>query len=175
MGFLKTLFTRNDDNADWRNLSALPSEIVSKEELDALQKEVVSELEQVQKTVTDQTGEQAVAKPQTLFYYHKYIDAKFNKGNFNIDTYFAHKQNVIDHKYAEGLGDIKAQFTGYQELINEINEVDQRLRRKIKHLDPASNVSFEEASTYDDAAEILAQINQLPEEINWDNLEGVTR
>lgn len=163
---------RDDDaNANWRDLNALPREIVSKKELDKLQKEVVEELAHLQNDTTKQIEEHPTAKPQTLYYYHKYIDAKFNKGDFDIDTYFTQKQNIIDQKYAEGLGDIKSEFTGYKELIDEIREVDQRLRRKINKLDPTSNIDLEAIGTYDDSIELLRQINELPEEINWNNLK----
>lgn len=161
----------DDVNADWRDLNALPKEVVSKKELDSLQKEVVEELEHLQSDTVKQMSEKPTAKPQTLYYYHKYIDAKFNKGDFDIDTYFTKKQNIIDQKYAEGLGDIKAEFTGYKELLNEIQEVDQRLRRKINKLDPNSNIDLEAIGTYDDSAKLLEQINELPEEINWNSFE----
>ena len=111
------------------------------------------------------------AQPQTLFYYHKYIDAKFSKSDFDVDAYFIKKQNIIDKKYAKGLGDLKAEFTGYKELLNQIHEVDQRLRRKINKLDPRSNLDLNAPDTYDDSAKLLAEIEQLPEEINWNNLQ----
>ena len=163
-----------DANADWRDLNSLPKEAVSKKELDALQDEVVEELERLQNDAIEQAGETPSAKPQTLYYYHKYIDAKFNKSDFDIDTYFTKKQNIIDQKYAEGLGDVKSEFTDYKELLNEINEVDQRLRRKINKLDPNSNIDLNAVGTYDDSAEFLEKINSIQEEINWNNLEEET-
>jgi len=160
---------RKDDDADsdWRDLNSLPKEAVSKKELDALQKEVVEELEKLQEEAIQKAGETSSAKPQTLYYYHKYIDAKFNKGDFDIDTYFTRKQNIIDQKYAEGLGDIKSEFTSYNELLDEIREVDQRLRRKINKLDPTSNIDIDAVGTYDDTESLLSQINELSAGINW--------
>lgn len=156
-----------DERADWREISALPKDVVSKKELDALQEEVVDELESLQ------SGEnnQGIAKPQTLFYFHKYIDAKFNKNDFDIDTYFTKKQNIVDQKYAEGIGDVKAEFTGYKELIDEIKEVDRRLRKKVNKLDPTSRVDEEALPTYDDSELLQKQILELPEDIEWVKLE----
>ena len=162
---------REDISDDWRDLDALPKEIVSKKELDNLQKEVVDELENLQSDTVQQMSEKPTAKPQTLYYYHKYIDAKFNKGDFDIDTYFCQKQNIIDSKYAEGLGDVESEFTGYKELLDEIKEVDQRLRQKINKLDPNSKIDLEAVGTYDDSAKLLEQINALPREINWSSFE----
>lgn len=160
-----------DLESDWRDLNSLPKEAVSKKELDSLQKEVVEELKQLQEEAIAESGETSSAKPQTLYYYHKYIDAKFNKEDFDIDTYFTKKQNIIDQKYAEGLGDVKSEFTGYKELLTEIKEVDQRLRRKINKLDPSSNIDLEAAGTYDDSETLWSQINELSAGINWNNLE----
>lgn len=160
-----------DADSDWRDLNSLPKEAVSKKELDALQKEVVEELRQLQDEAISEAGETSTAKPQTLYYYHKYIDAKFNKEDFDIDTYFTKKQNIIDQKYAEGLGDVKSEFTGYKELLVEIREVDQRLRRKINKLDPSSNIDLESIGTYDDSEMLLEQINELSAGINWNIFE----
>ena len=156
-----------DIESDWRDLDALPREAVSKSELDTLQKEVVDELERLQADTIAQAGESSIAKPQTLFYYHKYIDTKFNKSDFDIDTYFSKKQNIVDRKYAEGLGDVEAEFTGYKELISEIHKVDQRLRRKVNKLDPNSQVDLDAPGTYDDSVELLNQINDIPKELDW--------
>lgn len=156
-----------DELADWREVSALPKDVVSKKELDTLQKEVVGELESLQ----NEENAQGIAKPQTLFYFHKYIDAKFNKSDFDIDTYFAKKQNIVDQKYAEGIGDLKAEFTGYKELIDEIKEVDRRLRKKVNKLDPTSRVDEDALPTYDDSELLQKQISELPEDIEWIKLE----
>lgn len=160
-----------DEESDWRDLNSLPKEAVSKKELDALQNEVIEELGHLQEEAIRESGETSTAKPQTLYYYHKYIDAKFSKEDFDIDTYFTRKQNIIDQKYAEGLGDVKSEFTGYKELLVEIREVDQRLRRKINKLDPSSNIDLGTIGTYDDSEILLNQINELSAGINWDNFK----
>ncbi len=173
MKFFNFFTRKKDEDADydWRDLDALPKEIVSEKELDAMQDEVVKKLTNLEQDTIKQAGDIPTAKPQALFYCHKYIDAKFNKEYFDIDTYFSRKQNIVDQKYAEGLGDIKAEFTGYRELIEEIKEVDWRLRKKINKLDPSSNVNLDVAGTYDDSEALLEQINELPAGINWNNFE----
>ena len=161
----------DETDNEWRDLDTLPKEVISKAELDRLQKEVIDELEKLQTETVIKSDAVSSAQPQTLFYYHKYIDAKFSKSDFDVDAYFIKKQNIIDKKYAKGLGDLKAEFTGYKELLNQIHEVDQRLRRKINKLDPRSNLDLNAPDTYDDSAKLLAEIEQLPEEINWNNLQ----
>lgn len=159
---------QNEETVDWRDLDALPTEIVSKEELDNLQNEVVSEIESIQKEAILESSATDTQKPQSLYYYHKYIDAKFNKGDFDVDTYFIKKQNLIDRKYAEGISDLKDEFTGYRELIERIKEVDQRLRRKVNKLDPASNKDLETVGIYDDTEKMTELVNSIPETIDWE-------
>lgn len=157
-----------DIESDWRDLNALPHEVVSKKELDALQKEVIDELEKLQADTLSGYGENNVEKPQTLYYYHKYIDSKFNKEDFDVDTYFTGKQNIIDQKYAEGLGDVRAEYVIYKDTLAEIQEIDRRLRRKTNKLDPTSNIDLDATGSYDDSEDLLSQINEIPKEIDWD-------
>ena len=166
------LFRRKKDENDisWRDLDALPTEIVSKSELDSIQSEVVSEIESIQREAIIESSATDTQKPQSLFYYHKYIDAKFNKGDFDVDTYFTKKQNLVDRKYAEGLSELKDEYTGYKELIEEIREIDQRLRRKINKLDPASSKDLETVGTYDDTTKMTELINSIPENIDWEEV-----
>ena len=165
----------NNSNADWRDLDALPKEVISKSELDNLQKEVVSELGSLQAETISQAEGNMSAQPQALYYYHKYIDAKFDKSDFDVDTYFIKKQNIIDQKYAEGLGDLRGDFTGYKELLDQIHEVDKRLRRKVNKLDPDAKIDVNAPGTYDDSAALLAQIEKLPEEIDWKSLREANK
>ena len=168
---LVRLGIRNKDKNDWRNTDLLPQEVLTKKELDDLQKEVLDELDKLQVSTIQRFGATDTDKPQTLFYYHKYIDSKFNKNEFDVETFYAKKQDVIDKKYAEGLGDVNAEFTGYKELIEEIKEVDQRLRRKTNKLDPESNIDIDLRCLYDDSERIEAQIKNFSNEIDWAKLE----
>lgn len=160
-----------DDELDWRSLDALPTEIVSKSDLDSLQKEVVAEIDQIQREAITHSNATGTQKPQSLFYYHKYIDSKFNKGDFDIDTYFTRKQNIIDRRYAEGVSELREEFTGYKELIEKIREVDSRLRMKTNKLDPTSNKDLETAGVYDDSEVIERLVNSIPEDLDWDSFE----
>lgn len=164
---------RKSEEQDWRDLDALPNEVISKEELDSLQKEAIQELERLQDETIQKTPDaDQTAKPQTLFYCRKYINAKFNKNNLSIDNYYAKKQNVIDGLYAEGLGELEAEFTDYKDLIEQIREVEHRMRRKAKILDPKTHFSSDEARIYDDSAKLAKEISELPCEINWDSFKG---
>lgn len=162
---------RKKDKNDWRNTDLLPQEVLTKKELDDLQKEVLDELDKLQVSTIERFGATDSDKPQTLFYYHKYIDSKFNKNEFDVETFYAKKQDIIDKKYAEGLGDVNAEFTGYKELIEEIKEVDQRLRRKTNKLDPESNIDIDLKCLYDDSDRIEEQIKNFSNEIDWAKLE----
>ena len=163
---------RKADKNDWRNTDLLPQEVLTKKELDSLQQEVLNELNSLQVATIERFGATDSDKPQTLFYYHKYIDSKFNKNEFDVDTFYAKKQDVIDRKYAEGLGDVNSEFTGYKELIEEIKEVDQRLRRKTNKLDPESNIDIDLKCLYDDSERIEEQIKKFTNEIDWASLEA---
>lgn len=163
---------RKVDKNDWRNTDLLPQEVLTKKELDSLQQEVLNELNSLQVATIERFGATDSDKPQTLFYYHKYIDSKFNKNEFDVDTFYAKKQDVIDRKYAEGLGDVNSEFTGYKELIEEIKEVDQRLRRKTNKLDPESNIDIDLKCLYDDSERIEEQIKKFTNEIDWASLEA---
>lgn len=176
MGFINKLLVwlgiKEDDSDNWRNTDLLPQEVLTKKELDALQQEVLNELNSLQVSTIERFGATDSDKPQTLFYYHKYIDSKFNKNEFDVDTFYAKKQDIIDKKYAEGLGDVNSEFTGYKELIEEIKEVDQRLRRKTNKLDPESNIDIDLKCLYDDSDRIEEQIKGFANEIDWVGLEA---
>ncbi len=169
---LVKLRIRKVSRNDWRNTDLLPQEVISKKELDDLQAEVINELNALQASTIQRFGATDSDKPQTLYYYHKYIDAKFNKNDFDVETFYAKKQDIIDRKYAEGLGDVNAEFTGYKELIEEIKEVDQRLRRKTNKLDPDSNVDVDLKCLYDDSEKIEEQIRALSNGVDWASLEA---
>lgn len=162
----------DEEEVDWRDISALPREVVSKKELDTLQDEVVNELDKLQRETIAEVGSNSAAKPQALFYCHKYIDSKFNKKDFDIDTYFVKKQNIIDQKYAEGVGDLKAELTGYKELIDRIKEIDKRLRKKINKLDPTSCVDENSIPSYDDSDYLIGLVDDISEGVDWKGLEG---
>ena len=157
---LFSIFSRKkEDSPDWRKPNAIPKEVLTKEELDDLEHQVIAELR-----------ENDTLHPQALFYIHKYIDAKFDKRDFDIDTAYAKKQNIIDELYAEGISDIYSSFTGYKGLVGEITAAHNDLERIAKKLD----VDSTEASTqeYDDTDEILREINALPTSLNWNIKEG---
>ncbi len=156
---------------DWRNLNALPKEVLSDRALNRMERKVVKELKKIQDQEIDKNHLPHSAKPQALYYYHKYIDAKFSKRNFDVDTLFSQKQGIIDQKYAEGLGELHNEITGYRELIEEIREAEKRMRRRMNILDPESNLDVEANGTYDDSAELLDQVQALPRELRWRNLQ----
>ena len=70
------------------------------------------------------------------------------------------------------MGDVNSEFTGYKELIEEIKEVDQRLRRKTNKLDPDSNIDINLKCLYDDSEKIEKLIDGFSNEIDWASLEG---
>lgn len=156
---------------DWRNLNALPKEVLSNRKLNQMEKKVVRELKKIQDQEIDKHHLPHSAKPQALYYYHKYIDAKFSKRNFDVDTLFNQKQSIIDQKYAEGLGELHDEITGYRELIAEIREAEKRMHRRMSVLDPDSSLDTNNDGTYDDSDDLLDQIQALPREINWKNLQ----
>ncbi len=155
---------------DWRDLRVLPKEIIPKRRLDKMEKTVVDDLKKIQDEEVTQHHLPSSAKPQALFYYHKYIDAKFNKWNFDIDRLFSDKQNIIDEMYAQGLGELNIELVNYQKQIKELKEAEQRMCRKLMMVDPEAESSLELSETYNDADELVRQILSLPHELNWKKL-----
>ena len=153
---LFNIFHKKDESPDWKKPEAIPKEILSKKELDDLERQVILELEQ-----------NDTLHPHALFYIHKYIDAKFDKRDFDIDTAFTKKQNIIDELYAEGLSDIYSSFTGYKCLLEEISAARKNLERIIKNLDE-DNVEIS-TNEHDDTEELLAEVNSLPKSLAWDS------
>ena len=158
---------KNKTAHGWRNLDALPGRVITKAELDGLQKEVVDEIDRVLEEAVAKAGVAQDAKPQTLFYCHKYIDSKFNKSDFDIDSYYIEKQNLIDAMYSEGLGELESEYTGYASLLAKIREVEQRLNRKTNVLDPESELDEQNDTAYDDSESLRLAIAELPRELNW--------
>ncbi|MBR3052149.1 hypothetical protein IKG60_00825 [Candidatus Saccharibacteria bacterium] len=168
MGLLKE--RNNNDKAkkhDWRNFDTLPSKVITKSELDQLQKEVVDEIETTLDGAIAKSGVNNDAKPQALFYCHKYIDSKFNKNNFDIDSYYHAKQNLIDQMYAEGLGEVEAELNEYSALVERTRAVEQRMRRKENVLDPESSLDETGSTICDDSEELRTRIADLPRILNW--------
>lgn len=159
MGIFNFFHKKKDESPDWRKPEAIPKEVLSKKELDDLEHQVIAELR-----------ENDTLHPQALFYIHKYIDAKFNKRDFDVDTAYAKKQNVIDELYAEGLSDIYSSFTGYKGLVDEITAARENLERIAKSLD-MDNAEVD-TREYDDTEEIFKEIESLPTSLNWSTKKG---
>lgn len=153
------LFGKKDDLSDWMRPEGVPTEVLSKRELDALENRVVHELDK-----------NNVLQPQALFYVHKYIDAKFNKKDFDVETAYANKQSIIDQMYAEGLSEIYSSFTGYKGLVDEISVARENFERIAKRLD-AENIGIN-AEEFDDTEEIRKEIEALPTSLAWGSKKG---
>lgn len=139
---------------DWRKPDAIPKEVISKAELDAMEKASIVEIEK-----------NDAFTPQSLYYIHKYIDAKFSKNDFDVDTAFSKKQNIIDELYADGLSDIYSAYTGYCMLIEKMDTLSNRIVRLSKKMD----IETPEIVTkeYDDSQGLFNEINALPVKIDW--------
>ena len=166
MGLLKKK-ENETKKQDWRNFDALPNKVITKSELDQLQKEVVYEIESALDGAIAKSGVNNDAKPQALFYCHKYIDAKFNKNNFDINSYYHAKQNLIDQMYAEGLGEVEAELDEYDALVEMTRTVERRMRRKENDLDPESALDEADSTVHDDSEELRAEIINLPRMLIW--------
>lgn len=161
------------EECDWRDLNVLPQEAVTKAELDALQDEVVGEVNEMQTEFLQQKmlgDPELMVKPQSLYYFHKYIDAKFNKKNFDFDRYFLAKQNLVDRKYAEGLGELHSEIATYHDLLQRADELKKRLQKKIDLLDPETEVKIADIAR-ENEANFGDELQKLPTQINWRKIE----
>ena len=166
MGLLNKKLNNTKEH-DWRNFDTLPSKVITKSELDQLQKEVVDEIENTLDGAIAKSDTSNDVKPQALFYCHKYIDSKFNKNDFDIDSYYHAKQNLIDQMYAEGLGEVEAELNEYSSLIERTRAVEQRMRRKENVLDPESALDETESTICDDTEKLYAEVANLPHILDW--------
>lgn len=153
---IRKFIKKEDISTDWRNPKAT-LEVISKQELDSLQKETINDL-----------SSEGVIDPKALFYIHKYIDSKFSKKDFNVEDRFINKANKLDQLYAEGRAEIYAEYTGYEELMERAREADMRLRRAIVALDPETTVPTDECKLYDDSELLKAQFEKLTDKLTWE-------
>lgn len=161
------------EECDWRDLNVLPHEAVTKAELDALQNEVVCEVNEMQTEFLQKKmlgTPELMVKPQSLYYFHKYIDAKFNKKNFDFDRYFLAKQNLVDRKYAEGLGELHSEIASYHDLLQRADELKKRLQKKINLLDPEAEVKIEDVVRENEIS-FRDGLQKIPTQINWRKIE----
>lgn len=139
----------------WR-MPTTALEVVSKAELDEMQQETIEDLQK-----------EGVLNPKALFYLYKYIDAKFNKKDFNVEDRFIAKANMLDQFYSEGMAEVYADFTDYEELVKRTIEANLCLRRAIVALDPEADVDTAQSNIKNDAKELEASYNQLSKQLNW--------
>ncbi len=159
------------ESDDWRRLDALPQEIITEHELNQMQDKVTHELSMIQKESEERISSHHDHKPQALFYFHKYIDSKFNKSNAAINAFFYRKQNIIDQKYAEGLGEVKAEIIEYNQKLAQVHEAELRLQQKLSLIDPTQEINLQPNHKYDDS-KLIQEAEELPTHLNWLQYEG---
>ena len=144
------------DVENWRTPTTV-LEVISKQELDSLQEEAISDL---------QTA--GVLKPEALRYIRQYIDAKFDENDFDVDGRFVTKANLLDQFYSEGKAEVYSAFTDYKSQVARTIEADKRLRRAIVALDPETVIDTEISTVENDYTELKERYNQLPNKLNWE-------
>ena len=150
------IFKRDMEEDSWRTpKTAL--EVISKAELDGMQRETISDLQA-----------EGVLDPKALFYIYKYIDAKFDKKDFNVEDRFIAKANKLDQFYSEGRAEVYAEFSGYKTLFDLTKDADRRLRSAIIALDPETELKASDCRVEDDYDSLKSSYNKLPTLLNWE-------
>lgn len=150
--FVKKFFL---DEEDWHNPKYILRVIDEKE------------LRKIRKTILKDLKKEEVVNPKALYYLRKYIDASFNKKTVNIEGRFIEKQNILEQLYATGKAEVYEAIAEYYDVLREIREADERLKKAVIALEPNSNRVLNKEVVYEDDSEFNERFNKLPEQLDW--------
>lgn len=150
--FVKNFFP---DEEDWHNPKYILRVIDEKE------------LRKIRKTILKDLKKEEVVNPKALYYLRKYIDASFNKKTVNIEGRFIEKQNILEQLYATGKAEVYEAIAEYYDVLREIREADERLKKAVIALEPNSNRVLNKEVVYEDDSEFNERFNKLPEQLDW--------
>ena len=113
--FISKLFNKDDD---WHEPKYI-LKVINEKELRKIRKRILKDLKK-----------EKVINPKALFYLRKYVDASFNKKTVNISGRFIEKQNKLEQLYATGKAEIYELIAEYYDILREIREADERLKKE---------------------------------------------
>lgn len=150
--FISKLFNKDDD---WHEPKYI-LKVINERELRKIRRRILKDLKK-----------EKVVNPKALFYLRKYVDASFNKKTVNISGRFIEKQNKLEQLYATGKAEIYELIAEYYDILREIREADERLKKAVLELEPNSKRVVNKEIIYEDDSKFLEEFNKLPEQLEW--------
>ena len=150
--FIGNFFVKEND---WHNPNYI-LKVINENELISIRERVLSELKK-----------EDVINPKVLYYLRKYIDASFNKKTVNIEGRFIEKQNELEQLYATGKSEVYESIAEYYDILREIREADERLKKAVLALEPNSERVVNKDVVYEDDSSFNERFNKLPESLKW--------
>ena len=146
-------FFKNE--ADWHNPKYI-LKVINEKELRKIRKRILKELKK-----------EDVINPKGLYYLRKYIDSSFNKKTVNIEGRYIEKQNELEQLYATGKAEVYESIAEYYDILREIREADERLKRAVLALEPNSDRVVNKDVIYQDDSSFNEKFNRLPDKLEW--------
>lgn len=125
------------------------------------------ELRKIRRRILRDLKKEKVINPKTLYYLRKYVDASFNKKTINIEGRFIEKQNELEQLYATGKAEVYESIAEYYDILREIREADERLKKAVLELEPNSKRVVNKEVIYKDDTSFSESFNELPEQLDW--------
>ena len=146
-------FINQDD--DWHNPKYI-LKVINEKELRRIRRRILRDLKK-----------EKVINPKALYYLRKYVDASFNKKTVNIEGRFIEKQNTLEQLYATGKAEVYESIAEYYDILREIREADERLKKAVLELEPNSKRVVNKEVIYKDDTSFSEHFNELPEQLDW--------
>lgn len=150
--FLSNLFQKD---YDWHNPKYI-LKVINERELRKIRRKVLKDLKK-----------ENVINPKGLYYLRKYIDSSFNKKTVNIEGRFIEKQNELEQLYAAGKAEVYESIAEYYDILREIREADERLKKAVLALEPNSDRVVNKDIVYEDDSSFNERFNELPDRLEW--------
>lgn len=124
-------------------------------------------LKKIKRSALREIRKKKLMDPKALFYLHKYINSKFEKGKTEIYTDYFKEQNKIDELYALGIAETIKLLEEYKIQMNTMCENEKSYKKAAERLDKESFVS--PSIIEDDYKLLLDEFTKLNERLDWKN------
>lgn len=124
-------------------------------------------LKKIKRSALREIRKKKLMDPKALFYLHKYINSKFEKGKTEIYTDYFKEQNKIDELYALGIAETLKLLEEYKIQMNTMCENEKSYKKAAERLDKESFVS--PSIIEDDYKLLLDEFTKLNERLDWKN------
>ena len=109
------------------------------------------ELRKIRKRVLKDLKKEKVINPKALYYLRRFIE----------------KQNELEQLYATGKAEVYELIAEYYDILREIREADERLKKAVLELEPNSMRVVNNEVIYKDDSSFSKNFNEIPEQLDW--------